>query len=220
VTIRRAKGSVLYKDNIGVHRIDGDCAELPAACPHSFVSRELACSRKSIRWELLSSDAARNDCCVGREAERTFWAQEIYDLVVLTIIVTIVNALKSALEYEYNAERRTIQREFKIACEVQSRLLPSMTPDNLRLDFGYFYQPAREVGGDDYDFIPFDAERMGLAVGDISGKGLLSALQMASLQGLVRMNLQNTYVQFFLLRSILATWLVCRVILQSVLFLS
>jgi sigma-B regulation protein RsbU (phosphoserine phosphatase) len=58
-----------------------------------------------------------------------------------------------------------------------------------RLDFGCFYQPAREVGGDYYDFIPFDAARIGLAVGDVSGKGLSSALLMASLQGLVRTNL-------------------------------
>lgn len=58
-----------------------------------------------------------------------------------------------------------------------------------RLEFGCFYKPAREVGGDYYDFIPFDSARLGLAVGDVSGKGLSSALLMASLQGLVRTNL-------------------------------
>jgi len=58
-----------------------------------------------------------------------------------------------------------------------------------RLEFGCFYKPAREVGGDYYDFIPFDSERLGLAVGDVSGKGLSTALLMASLQDLVRTNL-------------------------------
>jgi len=110
-------------------------------------------------------------------------------LIVLTVVVAIVNALKGALENEYEAERRGVQKEFEIACEVQSRLLPTQAPDYPRLDFGFFYQPAREVGGDYYDFIPFDRERMGLAVGDVSGKGLSSALLMASLQGLVRTNL-------------------------------
>ena len=108
---------------------------------------------------------------------------------MLVVIVTIVNALKSALEDEHEAERRGVQREFEIASEVQMRLLPSQAPDYPRLDFGFFYQPAREVGGDYYDFIPFSPERMGLAVGDASGKGLSSALLMASLQGLVRTNL-------------------------------
>jgi serine phosphatase RsbU (regulator of sigma subunit) len=110
-------------------------------------------------------------------------------VVVLTVIVAMVDALKGALEDQYEAERRGVRREFDIASEVQSRLLPAEPPVYPRLDFGCFYQPAREVGGDYYDFIPFDAARIGLAVGDVSGKGLSSALLMASLQGLVRTNL-------------------------------
>jgi sigma-B regulation protein RsbU (phosphoserine phosphatase) len=110
-------------------------------------------------------------------------------LAVLTVIVAIVNGLKSSLEHEYAAERRSAQKELEIANEVQTRLLPAQAPDYARLELGFFYQPARELGGDYYDFIPFDPERMGLAVGDVSGKGLSSALLMATLQGLVRTNL-------------------------------
>jgi serine phosphatase RsbU (regulator of sigma subunit) len=110
-------------------------------------------------------------------------------LIMLAVIVAMVNALKGALEDEYEAERRGAQKELEIAREVQIRLLPEQAPNYPRLDFGVFYQPAREVGGDYYDFIPFSPERMGLAVGDVSGKGLSSALLMASLQGLVRTNL-------------------------------
>ena len=101
----------------------------------------------------------------------------------------MVQTLKGVLEDEHESQRRSAQKELEIACEVQSRLLPSQAPDYPHLDFGFFYQPAREVGGDYYDFIPFDAERVALAVADISGKGLSSALLMASLQGLVRMNI-------------------------------
>jgi hypothetical protein len=81
-------------------------------------------------------------------------------LIVLTVIVAIVNALKGALEDENEAERRGARKELEIAYEVQVRLLPSQTPDYPGLDFGFFYQPAREVGGDYYDFIPFDSERI------------------------------------------------------------
>jgi sigma-B regulation protein RsbU (phosphoserine phosphatase) len=112
-------------------------------------------------------------------------------LIVLTVIVAMVSAMERALkdEYKYEAERRGAQKEFEIACEVQARLLPSQAPDYPRLDFGFFYQSAREVGGDYYDFIPFNPAQMGLAVADVSGKGLSSSLLMASLQGLVRTNL-------------------------------
>lgn len=112
-------------------------------------------------------------------------------LILITGIVAMVNALRRGLEdkYEHEAARRRSQKEFEIACEVQIRLLPSQAPDYPRLDFGFFYQSAREVGGDYYDFVPFNSEQMGLAVGDVSGKGLASSLLMASLQGLVRTNL-------------------------------
>jgi sigma-B regulation protein RsbU (phosphoserine phosphatase) len=110
-------------------------------------------------------------------------------LVVLTVIVAIVNGLKGSLQHEHATERRSAEKELEIAYAVQTRLLPAHPPDYPRLEFGFFYQPARELGGDYYDFIPFSPERVGLAVGDVSGKGLSSALLMASLQGLVRTNL-------------------------------
>ena len=112
-------------------------------------------------------------------------------LIVLLGIVAMVNALKKALEgkFEYEAERRTAQKEIEIASDVQLRLLPSEVPDYRQVEFGFFYQPAREVGGDYYDFIPLNQDQVGVAVGDVSGKGLFSSLLMASLQGLVRTNL-------------------------------
>ena len=149
-----------------------------------------------IRWGYVSCIASAVVWVIDDWGGKTFYHHALIPywnvaerLIVLTVIVTIVNALKGALEDENEAERRSAQKELEIACEVQVRLLPSQTPDYPRLEFGFFYQPAREVGGDYYDFIPFDLERMGLAVGDVSGKGLSSALLMASLQGLVRTNL-------------------------------
>jgi len=122
-------------------------------------------------------------------------------LIVMAGIVAIVNALKGALEkkHKFEAARRGAEKELEIASEVQVRLLPSEVPDYPRLDFGFFYQPAREVGGDYYDFIPLNPSQIGLAVGDVSGKGLSSSILMASLQGLVRMNLavrQGEVVRF------------------------
>ena len=109
-------------------------------------------------------------------------------LAVLTVIVSIVNALKNALEDQYEADRRLVVREFEIASEVQRRLLPSQLPDYPGLDLGFIYHPAHQLGGDYYDFIPLGPERIAIAIADISGKGLPGALLMATLQSLVRTN--------------------------------
>jgi serine phosphatase RsbU (regulator of sigma subunit) len=111
--------------------------------------------------------------------------------VVITGIVATVNALQRAIaeRYESEAALQGERKEIEIAHDVQARLLPSQAPDYPALEFGFRYQSARGVGGDYYDFIPFSSDQLGLAVGDVSGKGLYSALLMASLQGLVRTNL-------------------------------
>src|SRR5246127_814525 len=109
-------------------------------------------------------------------------------LAVLTVIVSIVNALKNALEDQYEPDRRLVVRDFEIASEVQRRLLPSQLPDYPGLDLGFIYHPAHQLGGDYYDFIPLGPERIAIAIADISGKGLPGALLMATLQSLVRTN--------------------------------
>jgi serine phosphatase RsbU (regulator of sigma subunit) len=110
-------------------------------------------------------------------------------LVVFIVIVVIVDALKNALEEQYEADRRVVLRDLEIASEVQRRLLPSQLPDHPGLDLAFVYRPAHQLGGDYYDFIPLGPERMAITVADVSGKGLPSALLMATLQSLVRTNL-------------------------------
>jgi len=110
-------------------------------------------------------------------------------LLVLAVIAAIVNSLKDAFEDQYNAQRRLILKEMEVASEVQRRLLPSKPPDYPGLDLGFVYQPARQLSGDYYDFISLSSHSSAIAIGDVSGKGLPSALLMASLQSLVRTNL-------------------------------
>jgi serine phosphatase RsbU (regulator of sigma subunit) len=110
-------------------------------------------------------------------------------LLVLALIVAIVNSLKDAFEDQYEAERRVVLKEMEVASEVQRRLLPSRPPDYPGLDLGFVYRPARQLSGDYYDFIPLNSHSIAIAIGDVSGKGLPSALLMASLQSLVRTNL-------------------------------
>jgi sigma-B regulation protein RsbU (phosphoserine phosphatase) len=84
------------------------------------------------------------------------------------------------------AQRARFNRELEIAREVQEQLYPRELPRAPGLDLAGHCRPARGVGGDYYDFLDLDDGRVGIAIGDISGKGIPAALLMASLQASLR----------------------------------
>jgi sigma-B regulation protein RsbU (phosphoserine phosphatase) len=84
------------------------------------------------------------------------------------------------------AQRVRLDRELEIAREVQQRLFPQKLPEVKGLDFAGYCRPAEGVGGDYYDFIHLPDRSLGIAVGDVSGKGIAAALMMASLQASLR----------------------------------
>jgi sigma-B regulation protein RsbU (phosphoserine phosphatase) len=93
--------------------------------------------------------------------------------------------LASAVALEI-AEREKMNREIEIAREVQQRLFPQNLPPMPGLDYWGACRPAQGVGGDYYDFVPLAGGSIGIAVGDVSGKGIAAALLMASLQASLR----------------------------------
>jgi phosphoserine phosphatase RsbU/P len=84
------------------------------------------------------------------------------------------------------AQRERQERELEIALEVQQRLFPQKLPQVDGLDFAGYCRPALGVGGDYYDFIRVPDGCLGIAIGDVSGKGIAAALTMASLQASLR----------------------------------
>ena len=84
------------------------------------------------------------------------------------------------------AQRERLNRELEIAREVQEHLFPQRLPAVPGLDYCGYCRPAREVGGDYYDFLPLPEGRLGIAIGDVSGKGIGAALMMASLEASIR----------------------------------
>ncbi|HWT02657.1 MAG TPA: SpoIIE family protein phosphatase [Pyrinomonadaceae bacterium] len=84
------------------------------------------------------------------------------------------------------AQRERLNREVEIAREVQERLFPQKLPQISGLDYSGACRPALGVGGDYYDFLLLPGGRFGIAVGDVSGKGIAAALLMASLQASLR----------------------------------
>ena len=88
--------------------------------------------------------------------------------------------------HKLQAEQQRLEHELELARTFQSLLLPHEIPQSEKVSIAEFYRPAREVGGDYYDFIPIDERHMGVVVGDVSGKGIPGALVMASVRATLR----------------------------------
>lgn len=106
-----------------------------------------------------------------------------------------VDELKSTTQSKERAES-----ELRIAGNIQLNFLPTSLPKDFPVDLAAFLRPAREAGGDLYDFIPLDEHRLFFAVGDVSGKGMSAALFMAMALTLFRsairsgMSLRDTMI--------------------------
>ena len=100
------------------------------------------------------------------------------------------------------AERRAAQ-ELEIAKQVQARLFPQIRPQLKTVDYAGTCLQARQVGGDYFDFLNLGPQRLGLIIGDVSGKGIAAALLMANLQASLRSQLSLASDQpHALLRSV------------------
>lgn len=89
-------------------------------------------------------------------------------------------------------ERARIEQELQTAQYIQRSLLPKDVPALPGWQLMPFYRPAREVGGDLYDFIPFEDGRLGIVIGDVTDKGVPAALIMATTCTMLRTAAQAT----------------------------
>jgi hypothetical protein len=81
-------------------------------------------------------------------------------------------------------ERERLARELDIARNIQLQLLPQHLPQNSAFDISGLCLPAREVGGDYFDFVTFNDHQIGLGIGDVSGKGIPAAIYMTLTKGI------------------------------------
>jgi serine phosphatase RsbU (regulator of sigma subunit) len=108
-----------------------------------------------------------------------------FSLVSFDEITQALEEQRRAAAQKLESERRAAQ-ELEIARQVQARLFPQTSPPSETLECQGLCIPAREVGGDYYDFLDLGRGRLGLVIGDIVGKGIAAALLMANLQANVR----------------------------------
>jgi sigma-B regulation protein RsbU (phosphoserine phosphatase) len=95
-------------------------------------------------------------------------------------------AMENATLHMELLEKQRMEEELKLGREIQSRLLPQPPIDVMDTDLAALSVPCYEVGGDYYDFIELPDGDLGLAIGDVSGKGVSAALIMSSVQAALR----------------------------------
>ena len=106
----------------------------------------------------------------------------------LATLATSFNSMTTSIEklVQEQKEKQRLEGELAIAQEVQAQLYPKLITQLETLEVHGFCRPARTVSGDYYDFLALSSDRLMLAVGDISGKGISAALLMATIYSAVR----------------------------------
>jgi len=102
-------------------------------------------------------------------------------------------AIERARLLDAALEARNLERELEIARGIQESFLPEKAPEMAGLDLHGINLSYGEVGGDYYDFIPIVENQLGLAIGDVSGKGVAAALLMAAFRASLLAEIRNHY---------------------------
>src|SRR5215204_4079125 len=103
---------------------------------------------------------------------------------------TVAHTLMEQRLEQERVERERIEQELEVARSIQQASLPEEVPTPEGWQIAPYYQPAREVGGDFYDFLELADGRLGVVVGDATGKGVPAAVMMASTRSALRAGAQ------------------------------
>ncbi|HET6371756.1 MAG TPA: SpoIIE family protein phosphatase [Candidatus Polarisedimenticolia bacterium] len=184
------------------------------------LSRSIAKTVVENRQSVLTSDAQRDDrfkmkesivlqgihsaMCVplwnNREVIGLIYVDRIRatstflpeDLKLLTLLANIAAVkIENARLFEATVAKQRMEQEMQRAAEIQRNLLPVTVPTFPGYDLAGYNEPCREVGGDYFDFILKDDKALGLAIGDVSGKGMGAALLMATVRASFRAHLET-----------------------------
>jgi sigma-B regulation protein RsbU (phosphoserine phosphatase) len=208
VTLREADGSLIFRVARGMDQKTIDD-------PQFQISRSVVERVAQEGQPILTSDAQRDDRFSTRQSVVILGLRAILcvplkikdqvlgvvyvdnrlqtgifteaDLELLTAIASSAAiAIENARLYQVAVEKGRMERELQMAHDVQASLLPRETPQVAGWEFAARWQPAREVAGDYYDFIPLGEGQLGLVIADVSDKGMPAALFMALTRSMVR----------------------------------
>ena len=162
----------------------------------AYVAEAISDPDQSVRLEALEIMDGNRELCEGEEmadrlANLLADPEEKVRLEAVKMVTDCPDLLASEsvrrrlpdLFLDRLVTGETLAEELSTAREIQMELLPDQPPSPDPYQMEVLYRPAKEVGGDYYDFFDLPAGNLGLAIGDVTGKGIPAALTMASLKG-------------------------------------
>src|SRR5260370_28906027 len=163
-----------------------DVAQLPADSP---AVRALKASGAELIVPLASEGELLGVLVLGPRpgGERySFDDDELLDILAAQVAPALRVGMVVHEQDVETSGRARIEQELSTARRIQLTLLPKEVPTLAGWQLAAYYQPAREVGGDFYDFLPFADGRLGLLLGDVTDKGVPAALVMATPRSMLR----------------------------------
>jgi sigma-B regulation protein RsbU (phosphoserine phosphatase) len=134
------------------------------------------------------------------------WHRMSFIVLIILLLIPAIQIMisfirKDRFQYSYEglpkhirriSERERMQKELEIARNVQVGLLPKDNPEIKGFDIGGTCLPAKEVGGDYFDFVTLGPSKLGIAIGDVSGKGVPAAIYMTLTKGILQSHADDT----------------------------
>jgi sigma-B regulation protein RsbU (phosphoserine phosphatase) len=140
----------------------------------------------SLMVPLIFQDKVIGLLNLGEKKSGKFYNREDVDLLH-TVSNQGAVAIENARLFQENLEKQRMEEELAIGRELQMSMLPATCPEIDNFDFAAFSTPAREVGGDFYDFIEMGPDKLGFVIGDVTGKSVSGALVMSASRSVFRM---------------------------------
>jgi serine phosphatase RsbU (regulator of sigma subunit) len=160
-----------------------------------YVDMREACGQRftemgaSLAIPMVYQDELKGALVLGHKKSGHFYTREDIDLLT-TLTSQGAVAIENARLFEENLEKGRMEEELKIAHDIQTSMLPDRAPEVEGFKIAGSSLPAKEVGGDFYDFIEIrrdkGGDRLAIVIGDVSGKGVSGALMMAAARSTCR----------------------------------
>ncbi len=123
--------------------------------------------------------------------QRDTQEEKLKFIQTITNIIVVANENKKL--FKNQIDQMVMQKELKLAADMQNMLVPSKLPNNERIEASAFYKPHKNIGGDYYDFVHVSDNEIAFCISDISGKGIPAAILMANFQANLRILLTRKY---------------------------
>ncbi|MCK4427325.1 MAG: SpoIIE family protein phosphatase, partial [candidate division Zixibacteria bacterium] len=139
---------------------------------------------------MISQDELAGFVGLSRKTTRFRYSYE--DITLLGVLANqMIIAMNNVRLYQESLEKQRLEEELALGRQIQVGLLPKVCPKGELFEFSAFIQPARQVGGDYYDFLEIEEGRVGIAIADATGKGIPAAMLISLVHASLRAEVKN-----------------------------